>query len=296
VSRHRCPPPWSRPSRTCRTDSGSPSTSRVARRGGGASGMWGTGCSAVTGASLPISALGWWIGSPGSNPPPDRQGQRAAQGARRGRPGPRQRHPVSVGASGRCASPPWRSCATGGLPDVSPAGALTCCVGVDLDLRLSQRHVICRRAPNLVREVGQRAPVPAFTRRALQIEGNLANLPAQVFHLVTSGEDFQVVFRPSAHLLSRCFCRRNTCGGDSFGNPSLHRCDVVPSRVLHADQRNRPHSGRRKRIPAPTTNQPTLMPSKNRPAPRTRWQTLPPPAAPAAYPRVDCQRAAGKPS
>jgi hypothetical protein len=48
--------------------------------------------------------------------------------------------------------------------------------------------------------------------------------------------------------------------------------------VLHADQRNRPHSGRRKRIPAPTTNQPTLMPSKNRPAPRTRWQPchLPP--------------------
>jgi hypothetical protein len=51
--------------------------------------------SSVTGRP---SDSGWWIGSPSSSPPRDRQGQRAAQGARRGPPVPRLRHPVSAGA------------------------------------------------------------------------------------------------------------------------------------------------------------------------------------------------------
>jgi hypothetical protein len=115
--------------------------------------------------------------------------------------------------------------------------------------------------------VGQRAPVPAFTRGALQIEGNLANLPAQIFHLVTSGEDFQIVFRSAADLLSRCLRRGNTRGGDSFSNVSLQRCDVVPGHVLNADERDGPHSRCRKRITASTADQQALVSPKNRQEP-----------------------------
>jgi hypothetical protein len=142
------------------------------------------------------------------------------------------------------------------------SGAVRSCNDHHQAQRLSQRHLGCWRASNLIREVGQRAPVPAFARRALQVEGDLANLPAQVLHLVTSGEDFQVVFRPAADLLSRCFCRGNTRGGDSCGNRSPQRCDVVPGRVPDADERDGPHSGCRKRIPASTADQQALVPSK----------------------------------
>lgn len=124
-----------------------------------------------------------------------------------------------------------------------------------------------QEAPNLIGEVGQRAPVPAFARRALQVEGDLANLPAQVLHLVTSGEDFQVVFRSAADLVSRCFCCGNTRGGDSCGNRGLQRCDVVPGRVPDADERDGPHSGCRNRSPASTADQQALVPSKKRQAP-----------------------------
>jgi hypothetical protein len=89
---------------------------------------------------------------------------------------------------------------------------------------------------------------------------------------LTSGKDFQVIFRPVADPLSRCFCRGNTRGGDPCSDRSLQRCDVVSSRVLDADKRDGSHSGSRKRIPAPTADQQTLMPPKNRQTPRTRWQ------------------------